>query len=213
MTHLLFAGILGLAGVVQPTETIPAQRAVKEQERVVRLSLEAARSKEFYLVADVGSKSLALGIAGVNLASYRLESIEVGIPLTAGSPEENSNLQDLYACEAPVLRRPTEIVPGQPVPADLPDDPGASDDGHRRVVLDCEPSLTVSLIEGSALGRFEGLGDWLRLPWQRGADFRVRIFVEEEDADELFASIPPKFLLLFSRVPNAQPTGEWSSAR
>ncbi|HSF15988.1 MAG TPA: hypothetical protein VLK65_10595 [Vicinamibacteria bacterium] len=207
--YLLLAAAVGLSAMMASDETASALQAAKEQERVSRLLLEAARSGEFYLVADVGSKRLTLGLAGITLASYGIESVEVGTPLIqrTGSPDETDLLQDLYACEAPVLRERTEILPGQPP---LPEHPSANDapaeESHRRVVLDCEPSLAVHLVEGSVLGRFGGLRDRVRLAGDRKVDLRVRVFLRDGDADELFASLPDSPLLLFSRVPTSPPT-------
>lgn len=204
--YLLLTAMLGLSAMMANDETASALRAAKEQERVSRLALEAARSGEFYLVADVGSKKLTLGLGGITLASYGIESIEVGTPATqrTDSSDETDVLQDLYACKAPVLREPTEILPGQPT---LPEEPGApAEESHRRVALDCEPSLSVHLVEGSVLGRFGGLRDRLRLGGDRKVDLRVRIFLRSGEADQLFSSLPENPLLLFSRVPASQQT-------
>jgi hypothetical protein len=85
--------------------------SARERERVARLSLEAAKSKEFYFVAAAAANTLSLKLAGVPLAEYKLESIEIG--RTLASDGESLALDDLYACTAPP-RDPVEIVPSPP---------------------------------------------------------------------------------------------------
>ena len=47
--------------------------AARERERVARLSLEAAKSKEFYFVADVASRTLSLRRGGGAGAAEKLD--------------------------------------------------------------------------------------------------------------------------------------------
>jgi hypothetical protein len=74
MKALLLAALLGQGEVASNVVSL------RERERVARLELEAAKSKEFYLLADAASLTLSLKLAGVPLATYKLESIELGLP-------------------------------------------------------------------------------------------------------------------------------------
>ena len=73
--------------------------AARERERVARLSLEAAKSKEFYYVADVASHTLSLRLGGVALATYKLDSIDLGLPVASSAAPVT--LEDLYSCVGP----------------------------------------------------------------------------------------------------------------
>ena len=194
MKALLLAALLGQG------EALPDVPSARELERVARLELEAARSKEFYFVADTASFTLSLKLGGVPLATYKLESIELGRPLASG--DEALSLDDLYRCLAPP-RAPVEIVPGPP-PA--PATPGKDEEKKppvpRSAVLSCEPSLAVHLVSAS---KVLGLRERLRLFSDRKDEPRVRLVVAEADAEKLFSSLPAKPLVVFSRVPQATP--------
>jgi hypothetical protein len=172
--------------------------SARERERVARLELEAAKSKEFYFVAVAATNTLSLKLAGVPLAEYKLESIEIG--RTLASAGESLALDELYACTAP-LREPVEIVPGPP-PA--PAAPGTEEEEKpsvpRSSILTCEPPLAVHLVSA---GKVLGLRERLRLPGDRKGEPRVRLVVAEGDAERLFSSLPETPLVLFSRVPRA----------
>jgi hypothetical protein len=172
--------------------------AARESERVARLELEAARSKGFYLVADTGSRTLSLKLGGIPLTTYKLESMEVGLPLA--SAEESLSLDALYSCVAPP-REPVEIVPGPPsAPSAAGKDEEKKPPVPRSLVLTCEPPLSVHLVSAS---KVLGLRERLRLFGDRKDEPRVRMVVAEEDAERLFTALPEKPLLLFSRVPQA----------
>jgi len=193
--ELLFAAL-----VLGQGEATPDVATAREAERVARLELEAARSKGFYLLADAASLTLALKLGGVPLTTYKLESIELGLPLA--SADETVSLDELYSCASPP-REPVEIVPGPP-PA--PSTPGKDEEKKppvpRSVVLTCEPPLAVHLVSAS---KVFGLRERLRLFGDRKDERRVRLVVAEADAERLFPSFPSKPLLLFSRVPKAAP--------
>lgn len=195
MKTLLLAALL-----FRQEELTPDVPSARELERVARLELEAARSKGFYFVADTATLTLALKLGGVPLATYRLESIEIGLPLASGG--EALALDQIYSCVGP-LREPVEIVPGPP-PA--PSGPGEDEEKKppvpRSAVLTCEPPLAVHLVSAS---KVLGLRERLRLFGDRKDEPRVRLVVAEEDADRLFSSLPEKPLVLFSRVPQAEP--------
>lgn len=180
-------------------EASPDVLSHRERERVARLSLEAARSKEFYFVADAASLTLSLRLGGVALADYKLESIEIGLPVF--STGESLSLDQLYSCAAPP-REPLEIVPGPP-PA--PSSPGKNEEKKppvpRSAVLACEPPLAVHLVSAKGLG----LRERLRLFGDRKGEPRVRLVVAEVDAERLFASLPSKPRIVFSRTPRAEP--------
>ncbi len=194
MKALLLAALLGQG------EVPPDVASARERERVARLELEAARAKEFYFLADAASLTLALKLGGVPLATYKLESIEVGLPVASAG--ESLTLEDLYRCAAP-LREPAEIVPGPP-PA--PATPGKDEETKppvpRSAALRCEPPLSVHLVSAS---KVLGLRERLRLFSDRKDEPRVRLIVSEQDSERLFSSIPGKPLVLFSRVPSAAP--------
>jgi hypothetical protein len=173
--------------------------SARERERVARLSLEAARSKEFYFLADVASLRLSLRLGGIELAAYELDSIDLGLPLASSSA--SVPLEDLYRCVAPP-REPVLIVPGPP-PA--PSAPGAEEEKKppvpRSAILSCEPALSVHLVSAS---KVLGLRERLRLFGDRKNEPRVRIVVAEADAERLFSSVPAKPLVLFSRAPGPE---------
>jgi hypothetical protein len=192
---LLLAAFLGQG------ESVGDVRYAREVERVARLSLEAARSKEFYFLVDVPSLALSLRLGGVELAAYKLASIDLGMPLASTSTAVA--LEDLYNCVGPP-REPVEIIPGPP-PA--PTAPGEEEEKKppvpRSAILSCEPALAVHVVSAS---KVLGLRERLRLFGDRKDEPRVRLVVAEEDSDRLFSSLPSKPRVLFSRVP--RPSGE-----
>jgi hypothetical protein len=118
------------------------------------LELEAAKSKEFYFLADAASLTLSLKLGGVPLATYKLESIELGLPLA--SADEALSLDELYRCLAPP-RETVEIVPGPP-PAPAP--PGKEEEK--------KPPVPRGRFElRAATRRSSGLG--LESAWSPGA--------------------------------------------
>jgi hypothetical protein len=173
--------------------------SARERERVARLSLEAARSKEFTFLADVASLTLSLRLGGVELATYKLDSIDLGLPLASSAAAVT--LEDLYRCVAPP-REPVLIVPGPP-PA--PSAAGAEEEEKppvpRSAILSCEPALSVHLVSAS---KVLGLRERLRLFGDRKNEPRVRMVVAEADAERLFSSVPTKPLVLFSRAPRPE---------
>jgi hypothetical protein len=195
MKALLLAALLG-QGEAPP----PDVAAARELERVARLELEAAKSKEFYFLAEAASLTLSLKLGGVALASYKLESIDLGLPVASAGGAVA--LDPLYRCVAPP-REPVEIVPGPP-PA--PAAPGKEEDEKppvpRSAVLTCEPPLAVHLVSAS---KVLGLRERLRLFGDRKDEPRVRLVVAEADAERFFASLPAKPLVLLSRVPLPAP--------
>ena len=194
MKALLLVALLGQG------EAPPDVASARELERVARLELEAAKSKEFYFLADAASLSLSMKLGGVPLAIYKLESIELGLPLA--SADEALPLDELYRCLAPP-RAPVEIVPGPPP---TPATPGKDEEKKppvpRSAVLTCEPPLAVHLVSAS---RVLGLRERLRLFSDRKDEPRVRLVIAEADAERLFSSLPAKPLVLFSRVPQVAP--------
>jgi len=192
---LLLAALLGQG------QALPDVASARERERVARLDLEAARSKEFYFLADAASLTLSLKLGGVPLATYKLESIELGLPLASAG--EALSLDQLYRCVAP-SREPVEIVPGPPpAPAASGTDEERKPPVPRSAVLTCEPPLAVHLVSAS---KVLGLRERLRIFGDRKDEPRVRLIVAEADAENIFISLPAKPLVLFSRVP--QPTPE-----
>jgi len=195
MKALLLAALLG-----QGEAPAPDVGAARELERVARLELEAAKSKEFYFLAEAASLTLSLKLGGVALASYKLESIELGLPLASSG--EAPALDQLYRCVAPP-RDPVEIVPGPP-PA--PAAPGKDEEKKptvpRGAVLTCEPPLAVHLVSAS---KVLGLRERLRLFGDRKDEPRVRLVVAEEDSERFFSSLPAKPLVLLSRVARPAP--------
>lgn len=193
-------------GSVQDDEPPAPLRAALEEERVARLVLEAARSKEFYLLVDVSGGTLSLNLGGIRLATYRLESVDLGLPLSVTEPV-GDELEALFTCEPAVVEAPREIEPGPPPsPADTQEQPEPPDDEPRRkrFHLECEPPLSVHLVSGGT----SGIRERMRLPGDRERDLRVRVVVAEEDAPRLLSSLGQKTLLLFSRAPaKAQPGG------
>lgn len=189
----------------------PELRVAREKERVSRLELEAARTGEFYLVADAGASRLSLALSGVPLATYRVERVDLGLPPAEGAPT-GSELNELYHCQAPLLRPPNEILPGEVEAPAEPPAAGKTEPTQRaarigQVAVDCDGSLGLRLVSSSKLGFLESLRERLRLPGDPVAGTRVRIVLPEEDAERLFASLPSKLLLLVSRLPVASPTG------
>ena len=200
MKALVLAALLG-QGEAPP----PDAGAARELERVARLELEAAKAKEFYLLADATSLTLSLKLSGVALASYELDSIELGLPVASAG--DAPALDQLYRCVAPP-REPVEIVPGPPP---TPAAPGKDDEKRppapRSAVLTCEPPLAVHLVSAS---RVLGLRERLRLFGDRKDEPRVRLVVAEADSERFFSSLPAKPLVLFSRAPRhaAESTAE-----
>ena len=194
MKALLLAALLGQG------EATPDVAAARELERVARLELEAAKSKEFYFVVEVASLTLSLKLGGVALSAYKLESIDLGLPLASAG--EAPVLDPLYRCVAPP-REPVEIVPGPP-PA--PAAPGKDEEKKppvpRSAVFSCEPSLAVHLVSAS---KVLGLRERLRLFGDRKDEPRVRLVVVEADSERLFSSLPAKPLFLISRAPQPAP--------
>ncbi|HJS73928.1 MAG TPA: hypothetical protein VJ921_06550, partial [Vicinamibacteria bacterium] len=169
-----------LAVFLSQEEAATDVAAARERERVARLSLEAAKSKEFTFVADVASRTLSLRLGGVALAAYKVDSIDLGVPLASSAAPVA--LEDLYSCVAPP-REPVEIVPGPP-PA--PVAPGSEEEKKppvpRSAILSCEPPLALHLVSAS---KVLGLRERLRLFGDRKDEPRVRLVVSEEDADRL----------------------------
>jgi hypothetical protein len=184
-------------GQAEPPKDLGAAR---ERERVARLELQAAKSKEFYFIAEASLLTLSLKLAGVPLASYQLDSVEIG--RTLASSGESLVLEDLYRCTSPP-REPVEIVPGPP-PA--PPAPGEEEKKTAKVprsaVLSCEPPLAVHLVSA---GKVLGFRERLRLSSDRKDEPRVRLLVSEADAERLFTSLPETPLILFSRAPRTEP--------
>lgn len=188
-------------------EATPDVSSARELERTARLELEAARSKGFYFLADSATLTLALKLGGVPLATYRLESIELGRALARA--DEALSLDPIYSCVAPP-RELVEIVPGPPpAPATAGQEEEKKPPVPRSAVLTCEPPLSVHLVSAS---KILGLRERLRLFGDRKDEPRVRLVVAEEDAERLFTSLPEKPLVLFSRVPQA-PTESTAEAR
>jgi hypothetical protein len=200
MKSLVLAALLG-QGEAPP----PDVAAARELERVARLELEAAKSKEFYFLADAASLTLSLKLGGVALASYKLDAIELGLPVASAG--DAPALDPLYRCVAPP-REPVEIVPGPP-PA--PAAPGKDDEKRppapRSAVLTCEPPLAVHFVSAS---KVLGLRERLRLFGDRKDEPRVRLVVAEADSERFFSSLPAKPLVLLSRAhpPAAESTAE-----
>jgi hypothetical protein len=197
MRALILAAALG-AGPDQEENPPASLRAALEEERVARLALEAARSKEFYLLVGVSARTLSLNLSGVTLATYRLESVELGLPLTVTEPS-GDELAPLFACEPAAVEAPREIQPGPPPsPAGAQEEPRPTEGEPRRkrLHLECEPPLSVHVVSGGS-----GLRERMRLPGDRELDLRVRIVVAEEDAARLSSSVGQRTLLLFSLAP------------
>ncbi len=200
MFALLFAALLA------QEVSVGDVASARERERVARLSLEAARSKEFYFLVDVASLTLSLRLGGVALATYNLDSADLGLPIASSS--EAVPLEDLYSCVGPP-REPVEIVPGPP-PA--PAAPGTYEEKKppvpRSAILSCEPPLAVHLVSAS---KILGLRERLRLFGDRKDEPRVRLVIAEEDSERFFTSLPSKPRVLFSRAPKpaAEPTAEF----
>ena len=198
---LFFVAALG-AGVAQDDSPPANLRAALEEERVARLALEAARSKEFYLLVDVSGSALSLNLSGITLATYRLEAVELGLPLTVTEPS-GGELQALFTCEPAVAEAPREIQPGPAPSPEAQEDaqPPEDEPKRKRLHLDCEPPLSVHLVSGGA-----GIRERMRLPGDRDRDLRVRLVLAEEDAAPLLSSLGQKTRLLFSLAPvKAQP--------
>jgi hypothetical protein len=190
--------------------TVPLElRAARERERVTRLEVEAAQAGEFYLIADAGASRLRFCLSGVVLATYRTDRIDLGLPPAEGAPS-GEELNALYHCQAPVLHPPAELRPGE---AAVPPEPNAKAeestekaDRIGRVSVDCGPSLALRLVSSSSLGWIESLRERLRLSGDPQGAVRMRIVLPEEDAERLFASLPPKLLFFVSRVPETSAT-------
>jgi hypothetical protein len=201
---LVYLGVLS-AGAVQDSSPPALLRAALEEERVARLALEAARSKEFYLVVDVAGSTLSLNFGGITLATYRLESVELGLPLTITEPS-GDELSPLFTCEPAVTEAPREIQPGpapSPAEAQQQTEPPEDEAKRKRLHLDCEPPLSVHFVSGGA-----GIRERMRIPGDRDRDLRVRVALAEEDGARLVSSLGAKTLLLFSLAPmKAQPDG------
>jgi hypothetical protein len=201
MQVLIFVAALDAAAAQVGNPPAPL-RAAFEEERVARLALEAARSKEFYLLVDVSGSTISLNLGGITLATYRLESVELGLPLTITEPS-GDELEALFTCEPAVAEEPREIQPGPPPSPEAQEQTQSSEDEPRRkrLHLDCEPPLSVHFVSGGA-----GIRERMRLPGDRDRDLRVRLVLAEEDAARLVSSLGEKTLLLFSLAPvKAQP--------
>jgi hypothetical protein len=177
----------------------PELSRLREQERAARLELEAARSKKFYLVADVSAALVSLKLGGVDLASYRLRSVDVGLPMSRpGAGDPGSELADLYSCQSSHTEELPVIEPGAPPPAEpAKPEQEAEKRGPARVTLSCDPSLAVHFASSAA----SSVRDNLLLPGDPKVDRRVRIVLDDSDAERLFASLPGESLLFFTRVP------------
>lgn len=201
LTRFFFLGLL-LGAPWSQAQTEPTGVSLpllREQERAARLALEAARSKKFYLVADVGASTLSLHFSGIVLAVYPIHSVEFGRLIgKSGSPADfDSELGELYACQSSVSEVPHEITPGPPPIPFEPDEAQVAKTGTARVVLGCEPSLAVHLTSSSA----SSLRDHLALAADGAVYRRVRVVLPEAEAERLFASLPAELLLFFSRAP------------
>lgn len=201
MTRFFFLGLLLFAPWSQAQTEPPGVSLplLREQERTARLALEAARSKKFYLIADVGASTLSLHLGAVVLAVYEIQSVALGrLIAKSGSPADLGNeLGELYACQSSVIEVPREITPGPPAPPPEADAAPAEKPGRARIVLGCEPSLAVHLTSSSA----SSLRDHVALPADGSVHRRVRVVLPEADAEQLFASLPAELLLFFSRAP------------
>lgn len=191
---MVLALLSASSSYAQAEPTDASLSLARERERAARLELEAARSKKFYLVADVGASTLSLKLSGVDLTTYELRSVDVGAPLAKGGSK--AELDELYSCQSSVVEAPSVIQPGLSPPADPVGEP-LEKPGPERVTLSCEPSLSIHLASDSA----SSLRDRFRLPGDVAIDRRVRIVLKESDAERLFAALPSDILLLFSRLP------------
>lgn len=206
---LLALVLTAVLPALSPAQTEPLElREARERARVMRLGVEAARTREFTLIADPGASRLTLALSGVVLATYRVDRMDLGLVSSEGAPSA-SELGDLYRCQAPVLHPPAEVRPGE---AARPDDSkGTATESAgaapiRRVPVDCGSSLAIRLISSSSFGLVEGIRDRLRLPGDLPVAVRARIILPQEDAERLFASLPSKFLFLVCRATAARPT-------
>lgn len=202
MSHrlVLLALWAAVSGGAQETPSVSDLREARERERVMGRIVEAARSKSFYLVVDASSSTLSLELSGVTLATYSLESVELGLPAATRSPEDP--LAPILTCRAP-RREPLAIEPGRSetdVVATPPGEPEPEPDPADRVTLTCDPPLLVQVVQSASLGTWERLLDRFRLPGEPSLP-RVRLVVASADAPRLYASLPEEMRVIISRVP------------
>jgi hypothetical protein len=203
LSRALFLGAFLCTACSRDSTEVPQTvllRLAQEEERVARLELEAAKSKKFYYLVDVGASSLSLRLTGVVLGVYPLESVDLGVPIRAMRPagELDEELAPLFSCKSTVIEEPREIIPGAP-PDPVDPEAEAEAGSMSRAVLVCDPPLTVHIARSYALGFRERV----RLPGDDPVDRRVRVIVPRDEAERLFASLPQEMLLLFSRLPRA----------
>ncbi len=192
----------------EDTRTVWQREAVASE--TLGRQLELAKGKEFYLVLDTEASRLRLMLLGVVLEEFPVERIDLGVPerlFINGAVEgdlrgrvwSTGTLDPPNRDERPVIRIPDPNHPDEEPP--MPEPPPRSP--NRYFVRFDGPLVLEVRSPGSSsslLGRIVEAG---RRHWNDlaavatgQAAARVRVFLRDADADQLFQSLPPGTKLL-----------------
>ena len=180
--------------------------------RALRPQLELAKGKEFYLVLDTEASRLRLMLLGVVLEDFPVERIDLGVPerlfVNGGAPAElrgrvwtAGKLDPSNRDERSVMRIPDPDTPPEELEPPTPEPPPTP---PARYFVRFDGSLVLEVrAEGSSSslpGRIVEAG---RRRWHDLASVatgrtpaRIRVHLEDADADLLFQSLPPGTHLL-----------------
>jgi len=167
-----------------------------EEARFASQELEVAKTGGFYYVLDIQGKTLTLKLRGVELRSYPLQSVELGVPM--GGPDDPDWLQRVCLFQRDVTDEPQQIQPGaasaeNPLLAvDSPATPSS-------FTMSCDSGLSIRIRAESEHGIWSSLADRWSLD-EPTRSVRLRLRLPDEDARSLYRSLPDKASILFKPV-------------
>jgi len=168
--------------------------AAQAQVRVAQQEYQLARSNVHYYVLDIPQQALRLKLRALELASYPLKSIEVGVSVWGAA--DSDWMEKVYDLEPRPIPERVEILPsaeGQPPasePLTTPEEEPSS------FTMNAGRRLSLRITSESAGWKpWAALADRLASSPERGA-VRLRLTLAEEDAKALHRSWPMKSKLL-----------------
>jgi hypothetical protein len=191
----LAALVMTVSLSAQSLEPEPAS-PLSDEARFASQELEVAKAGGFYYVLDIQGKILTLKLRGVELRSYPLQSVELGVPM--GGPADPDWLQRVYLFHREVTDQPQQIEPGGPSPenpllaVDSPATPSS-------FTMSCDSGLSIRIRADSEHGFWSSMADRWALD-EPTRSVRLRLRLTDADAHGLYRSLPDKANILFKPV-------------